>query len=933
MRRKRTILQSIACSLTFVLAALFLTSALAPVAPARAATPKTGIYILPGYMESNLYSKKFGGMVIWAGPGLATEIGLDATGAQPELANNATGTGMSAYADRTRDKDGVFGIFLPMITSINASLAANGLSDSYKVEFFSYNWLADLNDTARELAADINAKGYDKVIFICHSNGGLLASTYISQSAANKSKVAKAISIASPMWGTYTALEPVETGAVTLMDGTFYMGLLEMGYDAFVKPISKHWVYSWAKNSPDTYQLQAGNEYVSRVPILYRTSTGTTQAITNPTDYYALLSKSPNANAALVSGSVRSLKYLRETVYGKDVLQKWSGIDLTMLGCEYGFITPNTAVYHQSGVQAIYDGPVYNKAGDSFIEALSMNGDGQFKFVNIPGASHILIVMDPRTLAAVNNIILGRPVSSSTDNSSAPTTSSTLPSVGMSDMIRVEIKSSDPLVFPTLTNLGIGVKVYDKLGKTVAQSQGEAQVGFGVNNFIYTSWSTSENTTNIICYIPKNNYTMEVFSGNLNRAASDIKVYTETLDPSGGFLSQNEYKVTGANLLTGSAFTLNGGKSVAPVPSLGAKLTTVATVNYKQNWQFSSDTLTLDKGATATPNITGPDASSMVKSNYYWTSSNTAVATVSTAGVITALAPGTAAITATAKDGSCKIASVKVIVEPNKFTVTFDAQGGNPAPPAVTVNSGSPVSKPADPVKEGATFAGWYNGAIAYDFSKAVTANLTLTAKWTLSTYTVTFDSQGGTAKTAAKVNYGAKVTKPTDPIKTGAVFNGWALNGAPYDFNTPVTADITLTAVWIANGMTVTFDAQGGTPAPPAVTVNYGTPVSKPADPVKEGFTFAGWYNGAIAYDFSKTVTTNLTLTAKWTQITYTVTFDSQGGTAKAAAKVNYGAKVTKPTDPIKTGAIFNGWALNGAPYDFNTPVTADITLTAMWN
>ncbi|MCL1816561.1 MAG: Ig-like domain-containing protein [Clostridiales bacterium] len=626
-----------------------------------AATPQKAIYILPGYMESQLFSKKFANVPIWVGSGLVTEIGLDALRQQSEFTNNATGIGMSAYADRKKDPAGVLGLFLPMITSLKTSLAANGLSDEYTVEFFSYNWLADLNDTAKELAADISAKGYSEIVLICHSNGGLLASAYISQNEENKNKVEKAICIAAALWGTYTALEPLETGAVTLMDGTLPMGLLESGYDVFVKPISKHWVQSWAKNSPNTYQLLAGNEYVSRIPLLNRTSTGI-EAVTNAADYYELLKKSPNINSTLLSGGHRSLKYLREDVYGEDILHKWEGVDLTMIGCEYGFITPVTAVYHQSGAKEIYDGSIYNKEGDSILAALSMKGDGFYKWVNLPGASHVAIILDPRTLCAVNDIILGKPVYSSTDTSLFPATSSLSPSIGMSDMIRVEIKSSDPLVFPTLTNAGIGIKVYNNKGSIVARAQGSAQFGFSLNNFIYSSWSTSENATNIICYIPKSGYKLEVFSTNANRLASNLKVFTITLDRSGGFLSQNEYKVSGANLLTGSAFILDTGKSMTPVAALGSKVVMISQLTFKQQWQFSPHIFEMIQGTAITPTVSGADAASMVASNYSWTSSNQTVATVSTDGVITAIAPGKAVITAAAKDSSFKIESVTVYV-------------------------------------------------------------------------------------------------------------------------------------------------------------------------------------------------------------------------------------------------------------------------------
>jgi len=264
------------------------------------------------------------------------------------------------------------------------------------------------------------------------------------------------------------------------------------------------------------------------------------------------------------------------------------------------------------------------------------------------------------------------------------------------------------------------------------------------------------------------------------------------------------------------------------------------------------------------------------------------------------------------------------------YTVTFDPKNGTPAL-SLQVASGSTVPKPGDPTLEGNTFGGWLKGTTAYNFSTKVTSNLTLSAKWTAITYTVKFDSQGGTAKTAAKVNYGAKVAKPTDPTKAGSTFGGWYLSNAPYSFDAPVYSDITLVAGWSTLTPTVTFDPQNGS-APSYTTVTYNTAVAKPADPVKEGYAFGGWLKGTAAFNFTTKVTADLTLTAKWTAATYTVTFDSQGGTAKTAAKVTYGNKAAKPTDPTKAGYKFNGWTLGGASYDFNTPVTSNLTLTADW-
>ncbi len=198
--------------------------------------------------------------------------------------------------------------------------------------------------------------------------------------------------------------------------------------------------------------------------------------------------------------------------------------------------------------------------------------------------------------------------------------------------------------------------------------------------------------------------------------------------------------------------------------------------------------------------------------------------------------------------------------------------------------------------------------------------------------YTVTFNSNGGSAVSAQTITSGQKASKPADPTRTGYTFAGWTLNGKAYDFNTAVTGDITLVANWNINKYTVRFDANGGS-AVSTQTVNYGAKATKPADPTKAGYTFAGWTLNGKAYDFNTVVTGNIKLVANWTINKYTVTFNSNGGSAVSTQTVNYGAKASKPADPTRSGYTFTGWTLNGKAYDFNTVVTGNITLTANWN
>ena len=278
-----------------------------------------------------------------------------------------------------------------------------------------------------------------------------------------------------------------------------------------------------------------------------------------------------------------------------------------------------------------------------------------------------------------------------------------------------------------------------------------------------------------------------------------------------------------------------------------------------------------------------------------------------------------------------------------EYTVTFNAYGGFPTPDEQHVKSGEKAVLPVEPTLKGYIFAFWYLGedeqnATAYDFNTPVTENITLTAKWNINKYTVTFNSYGGTpVPPAQEVEYGLTATKPADPTLKGYTFAFWYLgedeqNATAYDFDTPVTENITLTAKWNINKYTVAFNTDGGTPVPPAQEVEYGLTATEPAAPEKTGYTFDGWYLGDEKYDFSAAVEQNITLTAKWTLNTYTVTFDPNGGNELAEADKTKAVKIGEaygelPT-PTRKGYNFAGWYTEA---EEGTVVTADTTVSAM--
>ena len=262
------------------------------------------------------------------------------------------------------------------------------------------------------------------------------------------------------------------------------------------------------------------------------------------------------------------------------------------------------------------------------------------------------------------------------------------------------------------------------------------------------------------------------------------------------------------------------------------------------------------------------------------------------------------------KDASL-VASFKL----GKYNVTFDVDG---VTSTESMPYGTVIPLPDEPSKEGHTFAGWLP---KFEEGATVPANdITYVAQWTVNQYTITFDTDGGSAVAPITQDYGSPITAPTPPSKVGHTFNGW-------DEQIPATMpaeDKTLTAQWTVNKYTITFDTDGGTAVAP-ITQNYGTAITAPDAPTKEGHTFKGWSEQIPA----TMPAGDKTITALWTVNQYTITFDTDGGTAVAPITQNYGTAITAPTAPTKEGHTFKGWS-EDIPA---TMPAVNKTIKALWN
>ena len=248
------------------------------------------------------------------------------------------------------------------------------------------------------------------------------------------------------------------------------------------------------------------------------------------------------------------------------------------------------------------------------------------------------------------------------------------------------------------------------------------------------------------------------------------------------------------------------------------------------------------------------------------------------------------------------------VFEVNKYKLTFDVDG---VKTESEVEYDAAITKPADPTKEGYTFAGWDAEVLA----KMPDQALTYTATWTINQYTVKFVVDNADVYNQ-KQDYASTITKPADPTKKGHTFKGWTPEVAA---KVPA-ADVTYTAVFEVNKYKLTFDVDG---VKTESEVEYDAAITKPADPTKEGYTFAGWDAEVLA----KMPDQALTYTATWTINQYTVKFVVDNADVYNQ-KQDYASTITKPADPTKKGHTFKGWN----PEVAATVPAEDVTYTAVF-
>ena len=282
-----------------------------------------------------------------------------------------------------------------------------------------------------------------------------------------------------------------------------------------------------------------------------------------------------------------------------------------------------------------------------------------------------------------------------------------------------------------------------------------------------------------------------------------------------------------------------------------------------------------------------------------------------------------------------------------------DTNKGTVSPAGQTVEHGANATVVATP-KAAYNFAGWYNGTTKVSsntsYTFAVTANISLTAKFTIKTFTTTTaNSTGGTASVnKSSVEYGGSAIWTATP-STGYNFSKWS-NGSTANPLTVsnITANTHITPVFVLKSYTVTWNPNGGSVSPTSTTKTHGStlgtlPTPTRAADVQYTYTFKGWFTaatGGTQVSASTTVTKNVTYYAQWTATprSYTATFNGNGGGTPNPSTITktYGSELGTLPTCSRTGYTFLGWytaSSGGTKISSTTKIIGTVTYYAQWS
>lgn len=255
-----------------------------------------------------------------------------------------------------------------------------------------------------------------------------------------------------------------------------------------------------------------------------------------------------------------------------------------------------------------------------------------------------------------------------------------------------------------------------------------------------------------------------------------------------------------------------------------------------------------------------------------------------------------------------------------------------------TVEYGGSAAPPVPPDRYGWNFTGKWkirnSGADAV-FTN-IKENLAVVPVYERAKFTVAFDTGCEVTVAPIQVTYEDAPVNLPEPSRQDKAFNGWYTEpegGEVFDENSVVTGNITVYAHWGDRYYQVRFFIIKGGSAQITQQVLYGKTASNPGEPEREGHRFQWWetVDGAV-YNFNNPVKGDLNIYARWDPYKYRVDFFSNGGSQVPYMTVPHGERITEPVPEPPRGYQYDGWSYKGSKFNFNTPVTEDMSLYAVW-
>ncbi len=246
------------------------------------------------------------------------------------------------------------------------------------------------------------------------------------------------------------------------------------------------------------------------------------------------------------------------------------------------------------------------------------------------------------------------------------------------------------------------------------------------------------------------------------------------------------------------------------------------------------------------------------------------------------------------------------------------------------------------PTLEGYTFLGWYvdeSLSEAYAYERMPSRQVDVYAKWEINTYQFNLDTNGGNLIASRDITYQDVIELPMDPTKEGYTFIGWYTDvslSATYQPQTMPARDLTLYAKWSINQYRIDFYPSNGTSSTTS-TYTYQENMQTFATPVRDGYTFIGWFLDADLsqpFAFETMPAQNLELYAKWEINTYDISFVSDHLNQPIfSTTLVYGQSPSLPVPPTREGYDFLGWRVDDVMINEAwTMPSRDITFTAVW-